>query len=204
HPELYPDAEASGSTPGIEATRDAVSGVLGIPIQFYVLIDMEGFTQLVDSLGGVTIDVPERTPIGPITAPSPIGHIEAGEQHLDGYHALWYARTRFDSNDFERMQRQRAVQEAILRQFTPANVLTRFQGIAAAGTQVVSTDIPSVMLGRFVDLGVKSRELPVERVELTPPEFQSESPDFERIAAAIADAVARSQAAASPSPSPIP
>src|SRR5690606_17763057 len=146
HPDLYPDAEVEGSSPGIEATRDAVSGVLGIPIQFYVLIDMEGFAQLIDALGGVTIDVPERTPIGPITLTKPIGWIEEGEQHLAGDLALWYSRTRFNSNDFERMQRQRTVQEAILRQFTPANVLIRFQAVADAGVQVVSTDIPSVML----------------------------------------------------------
>src|SRR5690606_15759315 len=76
HPELYPDAEANASTPGIEATRDAVEGSIGIPIQFYVLIDMEGFAQLINALGGITVDVPERTPIGPITRPEPIGFIE--------------------------------------------------------------------------------------------------------------------------------
>lgn len=202
HPDLYPYAEANGSSPGIEATRDAVEGVLGIPIQFFALIDMEGFSQLIDALGGITLDVPERTPIGPVTERRPIGYIEEGTQHLDGADALWYARTRFNSNDFERMQRQRAVQEAMLRQFEPANVLTRFQAVAAAGTQVVSTDIPQVMLGQFVELGVKSRELPIERVEIAPPEFNSEQPDFEKIANAIAEAIARSQPSPSPTPAP--
>ncbi|HRN29570.1 MAG TPA: LCP family protein [Terrimesophilobacter sp.] len=202
HPDLYPHAAAKGSSPGIEATRDAVSGSLGIPIQFAVLIDMEGFSQLIDALGGLTIDVPERTPVGPVTATTPFGYIEAGTQQLDGANALWYARTRFESNDFERMQRQRQVQEAMLRQFEPANVLTRFQAVAAAGAQVVSTDIPRVMLGQFVELGVKSRELPVERVEIVPPEFHSDRPDFEKIAAVIDEAVARSQPSPSPSPAP--
>lgn len=200
HPDLYPDAEANASTPGIEATRDAVEGSLGIPVQFYVLIDMEGFAQLIDALGGVTVEVPERTPIGPITQPSPIGYIEEGTQHLDGDNALWYARTRFNSNDFERMERQRAVQEAILRQFEPANVLARFQGIAAAGAQVVSTDIPQVMLGRFTELAASSRELPVERLEIAPPEFNSDEPDFEVIRRAVADTIARTQPSPSPSP----
>lgn len=198
HPELYPDAEAGRSSPGIEATRDAVEGVLGVTIQFYVLIDMEGFAQLIDSLGGVTLDVPERTPIGPVTSATPYWFIEQGTQHLDGTNALWYARTRFESNDFERMQRQRAVQEAMLRQFEPANVLARFQAVAAVGGRVVRTDIPQVMLGRFADLAAKSRELPLERLELIPPEFSSESPDFTRIASAVDEAVARTR----PSPSP--
>lgn len=200
HPELYPDAEANASTPGIEATRDAVEGSLGIPIQFYVLIDMEGFAQLIDALGGVTVEVPERTPIGPITRSEPIGYIEEGTQHLDGDNALWYARTRFDSNDFERMQRQRLVQEAILRQFEPANVLARFQSIAAAGEQVVRTDIPQVMLGRFTELAAKSRELPLVRLEIAPPEFNTDEPDFEAIHRAVADAIARTGPSPSPSP----
>src|SRR5690606_16293415 len=182
----------------IEATRDAVEGSLGIPIQFYVLIDMEGFAQLINALGGITVDVPERTPIGPITRPEPIGYIEEGTQHLGGADALWYARTRFDSNDFERMQRQRLVQEAILRQFEPANVLARFQSIAAAGEQVVSTDIPQVMLGRFTDLAAKSRELPLERLEIAPPEFNTDEPDFDAIHRAVTDTIARTE----PSPTP--
>src|SRR5690606_37815279 len=131
HPELYPDAEANGSTPGVEAMRDAVEGVLGIEIQYYVLIDMQGFANLIDALGGIEIDVPERTPIGANTfddgtPADPIGYIEAGPQRMNGETALWYARSRYGSSDYDRMQRQRQVQEAILRQFEPANVLLRF------------------------------------------------------------------------------
>lgn len=200
HPDLYPDTETNGSNPGIEATRDAVEGVLGIPIQFYVLIDMKGFSQLIDALGGITLDVPQRTPIGPITSTTPIGHIEEGTQHLDGHDALWYARTRFNSNDFERMQRQRAVQEAMLRQFEPTTVLTRFQAIAAAGKQVVSTDIPQVMLGQLAELAVTARELPLQRLELAPPEFHSETPDYEHIHRAVTDTINRTKASPSPSP----
>ena len=66
------------------------------------------------------------------------------------------------------MARQQQVQEALLRQMNPANVLTKFQEIAAAGTQVVKTDIPQSMLGFFVDLGLKTKELPINHIELTP------------------------------------
>src|SRR5690606_22791341 len=119
-PDLYPEAEVNGSLPGIEATRDAVEGVLGIPIQFYVLIDMEGFSQLIEAIGGITLDEHKRPPTGPVPERRPIVGSEAGSQHLHGDLALRYARSRFNSNDFERMQRQRAVQEAMLRQFEPA------------------------------------------------------------------------------------
>src|SRR5690606_32349531 len=59
---LYPDAAAIGSTPGIEATRDAAEGVLGIDIQYFIFVDMDGFAELIDALGGVDITVAERLP----------------------------------------------------------------------------------------------------------------------------------------------
>lgn len=191
NPGLYPDAEENGSNPGIEAMRDAVEGVTGLTMQYYVLIDMQGFADLVDALGGVTIEVPERTAIGPITSPTPFGHVEAGTQHLDGPTALWYARSRFDSNDYERMERQRQVQAAILSQFEPANVLGRFQAVADAGAQVVKTDIPDVMLGLFTDLATKSRALPPASLEIVPPEFNTLDPDYDVIRARIQESLVR-------------
>lgn len=183
HPELYPEAESKGSTPGVEATRDAAEGILGLEMQYYVLIDMQGFAELIDALGGIDIDVAERLPYGANTFDNgahadPIGYIEAGLQHMDGQTALWYARSRYGSNDYERMNRQRQVQEAMLRQFEPSNIVLKFQGVAAAGAQVISTDIPQPMLGHFVDLGAKTRELPIEKLNLVPPEFDGVHPDF--------------------------
>lgn len=199
HPDLYPDAEKRGSNPGIEAMRDAVEGVVGLTLQYYVLVDMQGFSDLIDALGGITLDVPERTPLGAaIPGTKPFAWVEAGEQHLDGFTAQWYSRSRYDTTDYARMSRQRDVQEAILRQFTPANVLVKFQEVASASTQVVRTDIPSVMLGLFTDLATKSRKLPVTRLELVPEEFDPAYPDFDKIAAAIAAAFA----ANTPTPSP--
>lgn len=190
HPKLYPQATAHGSLPGVEAMKDAAEGVLGIKIQFFALIDMQGFADLVDALGGVTVDVPTRTPIGGVTGHKPIGWIEAGEQHMDGYTALWYGRSRYDSNDFERMARQRLVQQAIIKQFQPSVVLTKFQAIAKAGAQVVKTDVPAAMLGSFVALGEKGRKLPVAQLELVPPEFDSAHPDYDKIHAAVKAAIA--------------
>jgi LCP family protein required for cell wall assembly len=183
HPELYPEAEAQGSQPGVEATRDAAEGILGLTLQYYVLIDMQGFADLIDALGGIDIDVAERLPYGSNNyddgSPAPpAGYIEAGAQHMDGETALWYARSRYGSNDYQRMDRQRQVQEAMLRQFDPGNLVTKFQAVAAAGTQVVSTDIPQSMLAHFAELGSKTRELPIEKLNLVPPEFDNVSPDY--------------------------
>lgn len=183
HPDLYPDAEEKGSQPGIEATRDAAEGILGLTIQYYVLIDMQGFADLIDALGGVELTIAEDVPYGANTyddgtpAP-PAGVIKAGTYVLPGWKALWYARSRYGTNDYIRMERQRQVQEAILRQFEPGNIALKFQAVAAAGAQVVSTDIPQPMLAHFVELGSKTRELPIEKLNFVPPEFDGVNPDF--------------------------
>ena len=84
------------------------------------------------------------------------------------------------------MARQRELQAAILQQFTPANVLTKFQSIAQAGTQVVKTDVPQDMLGYFTNLAMKSKEQPISSVELTPANnIDQDDPDFDDIRALI-------------------
>ena len=185
HPELYPDAVANGSSPGVEATRDAVAGVTGLTLQYFVVIDMQGFADLVDSLGGVTIDVPAVTNIAPIEATEPYFTLEAGSQHMDGGTALWYARSRYETTDYERMERQRQVQEAIVTQFTPANVLSKFQGIASAGVQVINTDVPKSMLPAFLDVATQARVLPITKLELVPGVVETVYPDFAVIHALV-------------------
>lgn len=174
--ELYPDAAAHGSAPGIEATKDAAEGILGIEIPYYVFLDMNGFAAMIDALGGVDIEVTERLPKGgPPEGWSgndvnewAIGWIEPGQQHMDGDTAQWYARSRYTTSDWDRMERQRQLQVAILEQFTPQNVLTRFNDIAAAGTVLVDTDLPRDKLSEFFDLMLKAKEQPVTSIELVP------------------------------------
>jgi LCP family protein required for cell wall assembly len=183
---LYPDAAAHGSEPGIEATKDAAEGALGIEIPYYVFLDMHGFAALIDALGGVDITVTERLPKGGGPAydgQSPedwaIGWIEVGPQHMDGDTAQWYARSRYTTSDWDRMKRQRELQTAILAQFTPGNVLARFQDVAAAGSDVLETDLPQSMLPYFAELALKSKELPVATIELTPEHgVDPEDPDW--------------------------
>jgi LCP family protein required for cell wall assembly len=172
---LYPDAVANGSEPAIEATKDAAEGILGIEIPYYVFIDMHGFAALIDALGGVDITVEERLPKGggPAWEGQPaeewaIGWIEAGPQHMDGDTAQWYARSRYTTDDFDRMRRQRQLQQAMLAQFTPQVVLTRFQEIADAGTAILKTDLPQSLIPFLAELAVKAKEQPVTTIELTP------------------------------------
>ncbi|WP_431778319.1 LCP family protein [Microbacterium aurantiacum] len=203
---LYPDAAANGSAPGIEATKDAAEGILGIEIPYYVFVDMHGFASLVDALGGVEIDVAERLPKGggPAYDGQPvdewaIGWIEPGLQRMDGDTAQWYARSRYTTSDFDRMERQRILQQAILAQFTPQTVLANFQQLAAAGADLVETDIPDQLLPTLSELALKARELPVTTIELTPEGGIDEyNPDYLYIRELI------QQALYPPTPTPTP
>ncbi|WP_240607182.1 LCP family protein [Cryobacterium aureum] len=191
-PEYYPNAVAEGSSPGVQATIEAAQGITGLTIQYYVLIDMQGFSELIDALGGVDITVSERLPIGGDEQLKEVeGWIEVGPQHMDGRTATWYARSRHTTSDYDRMGRQTQLQEALLAQFNPANVLTKFQGIAAAGSEVIKTDVPQGMLPYFVNLASKTKELPVVSVPLIPENgVDPEDPDYAAIQAMIATALA--------------
>ena len=148
---------------------------------------MHGFAALVDALGGVDITVAERLPEGggPAYDGQPVeewatGWIEVGPQHMDGDTAQWYARSRYTTSDFDRMERQRELQEAMLAQFTPQNVLTRFQDVLAAGTAIVETDLPqNLIVPTLLDLALDAKEQPVTTIELTPANGISETePDY--------------------------
>ncbi len=190
HADLYPDAVAQGSTPGTEATRDAVEYVTGLEIQSYVLVDMAAFESLIDALGGIDINVKERLPIGGQSEDlSDVkGWIEAGQQHMDGYTALWYARSRHTTSDYDRMKRQHEVENAVLAQIAPATVLSRFQQIASAGKKMIRTDIPSGMLTEYVNLATLAKEQGINSIPLIPPTIDVIHPDFTAIHAMVEEA----------------
>jgi len=187
HADLYPDAVKHGSTPGVEATRDAVSYVTGLKIQSYVIVDMAAFSSLIDALGGIDINVQQRLPIGgqKDDLSDVKGWIEAGQQHMNGYTALWYARSRHSTNDYDRMRRQHEVEDQVLKQMDPANVLSRVQQIMSAGKELVKTDIPSGMLFEYKNLAGKAKTFGIKSLNITPPTYDPQYPNFGNIRADI-------------------
>lgn len=179
HADLYPDA----ADPGAAAMKDAAGGVLGLKIQGYVLIDMAGFSSLIDALGGVKVNVGGWVPISGNDVGNglhlpPTGWISPGVQTLNGYHALWYARSREWANDYSRSQRQQCIQAAILAQMDPATVLTKFNAIAAAGAKVMESDLPSGQLGSFASLALKAKSHDLVRLTIGPPDFSQDMPTY--------------------------
>jgi LCP family protein required for cell wall assembly len=191
--------------PGADATKLAVSGALGIPIDYYLLINLDGFRQLVDALGGITVNINEEIPIGGDRQKGVRPHdwIQPGKDvHLDGYHALWFARSRWSGTDYDRMRRQRCTMNALIQQADPAKVLSRYEAIAEASKQIVRTDIPSSLLPAFVDLAMKVKGAKLSSLVFDDDLIRPSRPDYDLIHEKTAATIARSEQTAQPTASP--
>ena len=110
------------------------------------------------------------------------------------------ARSREYSTDYERMTRQKCVMNAMLKQLNPTTVVTKFQDIAAAGEQIVATNLPTSEIPTMLELAMKGKALPMGSVSFTPPLIKPVKPDFPKIRTVVADKIAASEAMdASPS-----
>lgn len=143
-----------GPDPGINALKDVAETLLGIPVNHYVMVDMIGFAELVDTMGGVTVNNPK-----PFEAPlydRATGGYEMisfapGVQHLDGDYALAYSRSRTASNDYVRMGRQRCVLSGLVDQTSPLNTLANLPSLLNVTEKSVTTDIPYNMLPYLIN-----------------------------------------------------
>lgn len=182
HSDLYPNAE----DPGAAAMMDAASGILNLDVTGYVMIDMNGFAELVDAMGGVTVTTGGWTPYRGVRPDGNWGNAwwEPGTHTFGGEDALGFARSRKWSTDYSRIRRQQCVQQAMLSQFDVPTLLTRFESILGAGEQMVETSIPRSQIGSFVNLGTKSQRHDMERLTIGPPDFDAQFstyPDFDQI-----------------------
>ncbi len=193
-PEEHPGLLGPTDNEGADALKMAVSQILGLDVNYYVLINLNGFVELVDALGGITVNVSQPAPIGgnhDLNIP-PTGYIQPGpNKHLDGFQALWFARGRWTTDDYDRMKRQRCVIDAVIHQANPENLLLRYQQIAAAGKKIARTDLPQALLPALVDLGLKVKDAKVTSVVFQPnAHFNPASPDFAYMRGVVQKALA--------------
>ena len=179
---------------GIEATVSAVEGITGLDVSYWAMVNLKGFRDLVDAVGGVTLNVRGRIPIG-LPHDSFYDHIEPGVRRLDGFETLWFARAREGSDDYSRMARQKCVMNALLHQVSPQTAVRNFRAIAEAGSAMVSTDLPASELGTFVELALKAKEQKVATVSLVPPRVDPGDPDIAEVREIVRSAIAKAEGA---------
>lgn len=197
HPDLVPNG---GENPGARLVMDAVETIFDLDVDYYIMVNLDGFERIVDAIGGITIRVEERLPIGGVGAPIS-GWIEPGLQELDGYQALWYARSRATSDDYERMERQRCVFGAIARQAEPFTVLRRYGEITSAAKELIQTNIPQPLLPELAKVAGNATSAEITSVQFVPPLIDTNRPDYDLIRETAKEAIA---AAENPSPTASP
>jgi LCP family protein required for cell wall assembly len=170
----YPGAAATlpaSKDPGATMLKMAVGASWGLDIDYYVMANLEGFVEIVDALGGVTVNVNKPVPVG---GKNPSGSdpgfppdrwLPPGpDQHLNGYDALWFARGRYHTDDYDRMSRQRCVIKALSRQVNLTTVLANYEALTQAGRDVVATDVPNSLLPALLELAGRVRTAPLRSV----------------------------------------
>ncbi|MFZ3590400.1 LCP family protein [Bacillus sp. DJP31] len=121
---------------GIEMTIDTVENFLNVPVDYYVEVNMEGFKDIVDAVGGIDVNNKYEFELDGTT-------LLEGPQHLDGEEALQYARMRNEDplGDFGRQERQKEVISKVVSKGAGFSSLTNYHGILEALQENVLTDL---------------------------------------------------------------
>lgn len=121
---------------GVQMSVDAVENFLNIPIDYYLEVNMEGFKDIVEAVGGVDVVNDLDFTFGGV-------HFKKGPLHLNGDDALKYARMRKldPRGDFGRQMRQRQVIEAVIKKGVTVTSLTKYNSILTAIQNNVVTNL---------------------------------------------------------------
>lgn len=201
HAEADPQAYAGDPNPGLTATRDVLGAVLGLEIHHTVIVNLAGFEELIDAMGGVRINVKEPIPINGRTYTDASGHLQLdpnspnlewlqpGSQLLTGYQALGYSRSRVTTDDFSRMRRQRCIVAAVIDQAEPLNLLQRYPRIITAVGNNVVTDVPQSDLATWAELVLLVQGSSIKSLPFTASNTQVYDPNFSDIRARVWEAL---------------
>ena len=201
-PILHPGILGPTDYPGADMLKLGVGQATGLTIDYFVLINLDGFSRLVDALGGITVNVNYYVPIGgePTLHILPDAYIAPGpNQHMNGARALDFTRGRFGLTDYLRMARQRCVIQAIVKAADPVTLVQKYQQLANTTKDIVSTDIPQSALDSFVDLALRVKNAEIRSLVFDDSVINPAYPDYDRIRALVAEAVTASSGRAATS-----
>jgi LCP family protein required for cell wall assembly len=181
-PDLPPNMR---SVCGLRTLERAIGLYLGVPIQYYATVDLQGFVDLIDAIDGLTLCLDGKMVDPEYGGPTWQGvgiELPAGCQHYNGVHALAYARirkgwielpdgTRETQNDFKRAERQQTLLLELRRQLAEADLLFELPAILTAIGRTVETDFPRSLAGDLASLLPLVTGPDIDRVVLSWPGF---------------------------------
>ena len=148
--DLWGELARQGSGP--ERVKQTIHHNLGIPIHYYIHIDFAGFVKIIDTVGGIDVDV---------DCPLPDIKLSAGMHHMDGKLALRYARSRYSTNDFDRGRRQRKVLMALWDQALTLNIIPKLPQLWWTMANSFQTDLT---LDQVINLAYVGVQLEPQRI----------------------------------------
>lgn len=175
-----------GLEPGMTATMQAVEGSLGLKLDYWASVDMAGFEDVVDAIGGVKIDVERPIPMGGGKSLSGasnriFGWIDPGEQTLKGKKALWYVRSREGSDNYDRMCRQQRMLKTTLEQVDPQEIAIAYPKLASSASKNIATSVPQNEIPAFIELAMAMQKGDVTSVQINNSVTPTYNPDFDKL-----------------------
>jgi LCP family protein required for cell wall assembly len=157
---------------GFKALEGAIGQYLGLHVDGAVVINLMGFVHLIDAVGGLDIYVPKELKDNQYSRPQDGKDvridIKAGQQHMNGYTALAYARSRHQDSDYGRMARQQAVLLALRAQLRPCELLPKVTDMISALGSAFWTDMPIADAPILAGLAERVGTGNVKSIELVP------------------------------------
>jgi LCP family protein required for cell wall assembly len=186
-------------TRGYNGLKAVLGNLYGLDIKYFVEVNFEGFKQVVDAMGGVTINV--QVPVTDDGYPSDSGrssrvYIPAGIQHMSGAQALVYARSRHNSDDFDRGARQQRVLTSLREQANVPALIPQIPQLLQAVKATVKTDIPQDQLAKLAGLASTVDTKNIRSYVFSYPRYGTQQlaptyeyfPDVTKIRSAVANA----------------
>jgi LCP family protein required for cell wall assembly len=174
HPGHFPGGDARG----FRAVTGAVQELVGVRLDGVVVVNLAGFVRLVDAIGGLWIDVPERLVDRNYPLEDGSGHlrldIKPGCQLLDGQMALAYARSRHQDSDYGRMRRQQAVLVALARQVDPIALLPKVPKLLEIASDDLWTTVRRSEVRTIAELAAGADTGHVRTVRFVPSRYPSQ------------------------------
>lgn len=220
----HPGVLGKTSYEGADTLALGLQYSLGLKIDRFLLVNLDAFETIVNAVGGVTVNIDTPIPVGgqhnadgSVLAYPTRWLMPGPDQHLDGKNALWYSRGRFASSDYDRIDRQKCMINAVTTQANPTKVLASYVSLATALQDDVLTDIPENLLNPLAQLALKVKAVrKISSITVDPTSIpamgSSDNPDWAAARAAIAEAIAttdptgtpRADAAGTPTGTPRP
>ncbi|MFB4473693.1 LCP family protein [Oceanobacillus caeni] len=162
-------AHAFGGTRG---TINTVENLLDIPIDYYVKVNFDAFIDVVDAVGGITVDVPYELKEQNSKDKAGAIHLLPGKQHLDGEEALALARTRKKDNDIMRGERQQEIMKAIIAKGASVHGIMNIDDVIEAVGGNLTTNMKFGEMKSFITYGTSGKSLDIETLTLDGTDYQ--------------------------------